>query len=84
MKIYIQIADGRRAYPVKASLKKPLTPLKTGSGLSEKFLPTITFAIEVNFDRSIFNESIKTAALFTLTNEMIQTPNPLVEIDEVE
>jgi len=84
MKIYIQIADGKRGYPVKASIKKPLEPLKTGSGRYETFLPTITFAIDVNFNNQIFKESIASIAEFQLTKEMIQSPAPMVGITEVE
>jgi len=84
MKIYIQIADGSRSYPIKATLTKPTQPLKTGSGRWEKFLPTITFAIEVKFDRSIFKESVKAIAEFELTSDMIQSPAPMVDVVEVD
>lgn len=84
MKIYIQIADGKRSYPVKASLTKPTQPLKTGSGRFETFLPTITFAIDAKFDRSIFKESIASIAEFELTKEMIQSPAPIVDVTKID
>lgn len=84
MKIYIQIADGKRSYPIKASSTKPTQPLKTNSGRSETFLPTVTFAIDVKFDRSIFKESVASIAEFELTKEMIQSPAPQVDITEVD
>ena len=84
MKIYIQIADAPRSYKVKASTTKPIEPLKAGDSRTERFLPTITFAIDAKFDRKIFNESIKSIAEFELTNEMIQTPSPQVNVIKVD
>lgn len=84
MKIYIQIADGKRSYPVKASITKPKQPLKQGSGAREKFLPTVTFAIDVKFNHDIFKDSIKTITEFELTSEMIQSPAPEVNITQVD
>jgi len=84
MKIYIQIADAPRSYKVNASITKPIQPLKTGNGLTERFLPTITFAIDAKFDSKIFKESIKSIAEFELTNEMIQSPLPEVNVVEVD
>ena len=84
MKIYIQIGEGTRRYKVNASLTKPTQPLKTGGSYDNKFLPTITFAIDAKFDKNIFNESVKSITEFQLTNEMIQSPSPQVNVIEVE
>ena len=83
MKIYIQIGDGKRSYPVKASTSKPNEPLSTGAGLSKRYIPTITFAINANFDRSIFKDSIKSIADFELTQDIIQSPTPMVDVVEI-
>jgi len=84
MKIYIQIADAAKSYKINASFKKPILPLKTGSGNTERYLPTITFAIDAKFDKNIFNESMKSIAEFQLTNEMIQSPAPQVNVIKVD
>ena len=84
MKIYIQIADGKRSYQLKASSTKPTQPLKTNSGMMKTFLPTVTFAIDVKFDRSIFKESIASIAEFELTKEMIQSPAPVVDVTKID
>ena len=84
MKIYIQIAEGARRYKVNASLIKPTQPLKSGISYDDKFLPTITFAIDAKFDKNIFNESMKSIAEFQLTNEMIQSPAPQVNVIKVD
>jgi len=84
MKIYIQIADAPRSYKVKASTTKPIEPLKAGDRQTERFLPTITFAIDAKFDRNIFKEGMKSIAEFELTNEMIQTPSPQVNVIKVD
>jgi len=84
MKIYIQIADAPRSYKVKASSTKPTEPLRAGDSRREGFLPTITFAIDAKFDKNIFNESMKSIAEFQLTNEMIQSPAPQVNVIEVD
>ena len=83
MKIYIQIGDGRRSYPVKAFTSKPDEPLSAGAGLRKHYIPTVTFAIDVKFDRNIFKDSVASIAEFELTKDMIQSPAPVVNVTEI-
>ncbi len=84
MKIYIQIGDGRRSHPVKAFTTKPNEPLSSGAGVSKHYIPTVTFAIDVKFNRKIFEESIASIAEFELTKEMIQSPAPMVDVTQID
>jgi hypothetical protein len=77
IKVYMRVGDHPEArdvpYKVAASVNPNYTPLKVGSGFSERYLPTVMFAVEFEIPESMMFAAAQTLAV-------IKVPEKAVEI----